>query len=135
MPSLPRPVLQLSEDGRSIFLAGDGASPRGSHPFLDRLDVETGETARLWQCAEGTYEQVIALLDPAHPRLLTRYESPTEPPNYLIRRLGEESVLPLTHFAEPAPQLAGIRRQLLTYSRAGGVQLNATLITPPGYDP
>src|SRR5690606_28327145 len=32
-------------------------------------------------------------------------------------------------------QLAGIGRQLITYPRADGVQLSATLYTPPGYEP
>jgi dipeptidyl aminopeptidase/acylaminoacyl peptidase len=40
----------------------------------------------------------------------------------------------ITSFADPAPQLAGVQRQLITYPRADGVMLSGTLFTPPGYD-
>ncbi|HEX6069031.1 MAG TPA: prolyl oligopeptidase family serine peptidase, partial [Longimicrobiaceae bacterium] len=128
-------VLMLTGRGRSIYLAGEGASPRGSYPFLDRLDLDTGETERIWECEEGVYEQVAAVLDRGAERILTRRESPVEPPNYHLRNLSAGTSVGVTDFPDPAPQLAGIRRQLITYPRADGVSLNATLITPPGYDP
>jgi dipeptidyl aminopeptidase/acylaminoacyl peptidase len=130
-----KPVLMLAAGGRSIYLAGEGASPKGSHPFLDRLDLETGESERIWQCEEGVYEQIAAVLDPAAERILTRRESPVEPPNYHLRTLATGTGTRVTDFPDPAPQLAGLRRQLITYTRADGVALNATLITPPGYAP
>jgi dipeptidyl aminopeptidase/acylaminoacyl peptidase len=39
----------------------------------------------------------------------------------------------LATFPDPAPQLRGITKQLLTYKRADGVQLSATLYLPPNY--
>lgn len=130
-----RPVLTFSEDGESIFLAGDGASPEGSFPFLDRMEVRTGSISRLWQCARGDYEPVAALLDSSGLRFVTRHESHDDPPNYRLRDLEADTIVPLTRFPDPAPQLAGIRRRLISYRRDDGVTLNATLITPPGYDP
>lgn len=128
-------VLLLSPDGGSIYLAGDGASPRGSYPFLDRLEVETGATERLWQAEDPYYESVAAVLDPEARRLITRRESRQEPPNFHLHDRTAGTIAPLTDFPDPAPQLAGIGRELITYARADGVELSATLYTPPGYDP
>ena len=130
-----RPILQFSPDGTSILLAGEGASPAGSFPFLDRMDLASGRTTRIWQCANDAYEPVAALLDGSGERFITRHESHDEPPNYRLRDTASGDVVHLTHFPDPAPQLAGIRRRLINYTREDGLPLSATLITPPGHDP
>jgi dipeptidyl aminopeptidase/acylaminoacyl peptidase len=129
-----RPLLLFSTDGESLFLAGEGASPRGSYPFLDRLHLGTGETTRLWQAQDPFYETVVTVLDRTGPTILTRRESATEPPNFFVRDLAAGTTTALTDFPDPAPQLAGVQRQLITYARPDGVALSATLFTPPGYD-
>lgn len=127
-------LLQFDAGG-GIFLAGEGASPKGSHPFLDRFDLASGKSTRLWQSADPWHESVVALLAHDGRRFLTRRESAAEPPNYFVRDLAADKVAPLTDFPDPAPELAGLRRQILTYTRADGVPLSAALLTPPGYEP
>ncbi|MFQ5744243.1 MAG: prolyl oligopeptidase family serine peptidase [Acidobacteriota bacterium] len=124
-------VLLQAPDG-DLFLAGDGASPQGDRPFLDRMDLATLETERLFQTGPEAYETVVEVLDDRGRRLLTRRESKTEPPNYFLRSEDREP-LQLTHYEDPAPQLASIDKQLLTYDRGDGVKLSGTLILPPGY--
>ncbi len=127
-------VLRFGADGGSIYLAGQGASPRGEYPFLDRLNLATGETSRLWQAEDPYFESFVTLADGAANRIITRRESLTEAPNYILRDLRSGSNRALTDFKDPAPQLAGVQRQIITYPRADGVMLSATLLTPPGYD-
>jgi dipeptidyl aminopeptidase/acylaminoacyl peptidase len=67
-----RQAMQIGED---IFLTGEGASPAGDKPFLDRFNLATGRTQRLFQSASG-YEEIVDVLDDAGTRLLTRRESP-----------------------------------------------------------
>src|SRR2546430_10048054 len=43
--------------------------------------------------------------------------------------------LPISAFKDPAPQLTGIQKRLVTYTRADGVPLSGTLYLPPGYTP
>jgi dipeptidyl aminopeptidase/acylaminoacyl peptidase len=128
-------VLRFTPDGRGLFLAGDGASPRGIFPFLARLDLATGESERLWEAADPHYETLVALLDDDGRRFVTRRESQVEVPNFHIRDRTTGVNRALTRFEDPAPQLAGIGRQIITYPRADGVMLSATLFTPAGYDP
>ncbi len=127
-------TLLTSRDGRFAFLAGSGASPEGDRPFLDRMELASGRIERLWRSEAPYHEEVVAVTDPDAGRVLTRRESVTEAPNYFIRDLGRRQSVRLTRFTDPAPQFAGITKQLITYTRSDGVKLSATLYLPPGYD-
>jgi dipeptidyl aminopeptidase/acylaminoacyl peptidase len=127
-------VVLTTPDGRSAYLTGQGASPQGDMPFLDRIDFATKKTTRLWRSAPPKYETVVSVLDPQAQRAITRQESVTEPPNYFVRDLRRQRVARLTNFTDPAPQFAGIEPKLITYTRDDGVQLSGTMYLPPGYD-
>jgi dipeptidyl aminopeptidase/acylaminoacyl peptidase len=126
-------VIQTTADGRYLFLSGDGASEEGDRPFLDRYEIATGNIERLWRSSAPYYERVIALLDPARQRFVTLRESVDEPPNYFIRQVGQNRLTQLTQFTDPAPEFAGVTKELITYTRNDGVQLSATLYLPEGY--
>jgi dipeptidyl aminopeptidase/acylaminoacyl peptidase len=132
-PTGDQVVLQ-SADGRYLYLAGPGASPQGEHPFLDRLDLRTLRTQRLFASADPYYETVLAVLDPGATRILTSRESQAEPPNVFVRDLARR-IAPrqLTDVRDPAPQLRAVRKQLVTARRPDGVALSGTLYLPPGY--
>ncbi len=129
-----RDVLLTTPDGRFAYLAGDGASPEGDRPFLDRLELATGKAARLWRSQAPYYEEVVSVLDRGARRILTRRESVTDVPNYFVRDLRSKSVAQLTDFKDPAPEFAGVTSQLIRYRRADGVELSAKLYLPAGYD-
>ena len=123
----------ILEAGDSILLSGAGASPQGDHPFLDLYNRKTGETERLFHCAPGAYEYVIAVLDDHGRRFLTMHQTPTSPPNYVLHDLGKGSRTALTHFEDPVPQIRSITKRRVTYKRDDGVDLSFTLYLPPGY--
>ena len=127
-------TLVRSADGESIFLSGRGASPDGDHPFLDRYELASGVSERLWQSEDPYYEFVAAMLDDEGRRILTRRESKTEPPNYFIRDLETGRMTALTDMKDPAPQLTGIEKKRIRYTRADGIDLTGTLYLPPGYE-
>jgi dipeptidyl aminopeptidase/acylaminoacyl peptidase len=127
-------VLLQSADGRSLYLSGAGSSAQGDHPFLDRLDLRTLQTQRLWQAQDPYYEAVLAVLDPAATRILTSRESQAEPANVFVRDLVRRMApRQLTDVRDPAPQLHGMQKQLVSARRPDGVQLSGTLYLPPGY--
>ena len=124
----------IVQDGDWIFLTGAGASDAGDHPFLDRMNLATGESERLFQATPGSYESVVALLDDEGRRILTRYETPLDPPNYFVRDTRSEDRRQLTRFENPHPELSGVTRQFVTYEREDGVQLSGTLYLPADYE-
>ncbi len=129
-------LVQVSPDGRAIYLTGSGASPEGDRPFLDRLDLATFQAARLWRSEAPYFESVVAVLDADARRIITTRQSLTEPANYVLRDLRAR-IAPrmLTTFRDPAPQLRAIRRETVRARRNDGVELTGTLYTPPGWQP
>ncbi|HXB68813.1 MAG TPA: prolyl oligopeptidase family serine peptidase [Candidatus Acidoferrales bacterium] len=124
----------LLQDGDNLFLGSLGGSPKGDHPFLDRFNLTTQKTERLFQCDDDHYEVIEALLDSHGDKFLTRRESPTEPPNYFVRTAGGQMTA-VTHFADPQPIFRKVTKQLVTYNRPDGVPLSFDLYLPPGYKP
>ncbi|HEX6201157.1 MAG TPA: prolyl oligopeptidase family serine peptidase, partial [Thermoanaerobaculia bacterium] len=125
-------------------------SPEGDRPFLDALDLATGGTERLFHSEAPYYEWPQGLLGPTGPggdpaaRVLTRRESVEEPPDYFVREpaAGGDGAAAasgeprrLTSFPHPTPQLLGVHKELIRYTRDDGVELTATLYLPPGHTP
>ncbi len=134
-PDGTRTVLQ---DGRHIYLRGDGASPEGDRPFLDSLDLSDLNTRRLFTSPADAYEQVLGFLADDRESVLIWHESRNEPPNLGVASLaagsaGERRML--TAWPDPHPQLTGMDKRILSYDRGDGVQLTGLLHLPPGYDP
>jgi dipeptidyl aminopeptidase/acylaminoacyl peptidase len=128
-----RRVLQMDEDERCLFLVGAGASPEGDRPFLDRYDLETGESTRLMRSESPIYEQPIAMIDVNPPLVLVGRESRQEPTNYFLRDLSGDDLKQITNFTHPLPHLKDVQKELIVYQREDGVQLTGTLYLPPGY--
>jgi dipeptidyl aminopeptidase/acylaminoacyl peptidase len=133
-------------DGDSIYLAGVGSSPDGDRPFLDRLDLKTQKSERLFRSDKTSYEQFLAFTGTGTGVFLTWHQSPTEPPNAFVRSLGNALAAPaaseavfastavaLTHIPDPTPEVRAIKKRLVKYKRADGLDLSFTLYTPPGY--
>ena len=133
MKPLPTGGMVLQQDGDWIFLRGEGATPQGDHPFLNKYNLKTGETEPLFRVGEKGYETVTALLADDGSKFLTSYEDPQTPPNLFVRTKGTEVRKALTDFKDPTPQLQKIKRQLVKYKRNDGVDLSFTLFLPPDY--
>jgi dipeptidyl aminopeptidase/acylaminoacyl peptidase len=129
-----RDVILTADNGNTIFLIGDGASPEGDRPFLDAHNLTTGETTRLFHSEAPYYEYPVELIDVNKRLLLTRRESQTDPPNYFLRGLNSDELIQKTEFPNPNPQLNGISKEMIQYTRSDGVQLTGTLYLPAGYD-
>lgn len=120
--------------GETLLLDGEGSSPIGDRPFLDRYSLPTGTTERLFHSDANAYETVVTALDDAGNRVLTRRETKVDPPNFLVRDQGQIK-LRLTDVKDPAPELRKVTKQIVTYKRADGVPLSFTLYLPPDYQP
>jgi dipeptidyl aminopeptidase/acylaminoacyl peptidase len=134
---LPNGERAIQQNGDWIYLIGAGASTEGDRPFLDRFNLQTLKSERIFRSEASSYESVVALLSDDGKSFITRRESPKETPNYYLLTAAEGSASPaskaLTQFPDATPQLSGIKKQLITYKRADGVQCSFTLYLPPGY--
>jgi len=137
------PLLRTLANGRTavrvdegaIWLVGTGASPQGERPFLDRLELASGQVTRRFESGASAYERPLAVLGDGRTvasRIITSRESATEPPNLLLRSGPDlAQTVALTQHADPTPQLRSIQRELVKFKRADGVELSFWLYTPP----
>ncbi|MCG3120245.1 MAG: hypothetical protein ALAOOOJD_02872 [bacterium] len=123
----------LLQDGDWVYLNARGASPEGERPRLDRFNLKTLAKQNIFRAPEKAYESFTAFVGNDRNTIVTRYESPTEPPNYFTTDLKKNKRTTLTDFKDPAPQLTGLKKELVKYKRADGVDLSGTLYLPPDY--
>ncbi len=127
-----RPVMQINPDN-TVYLSGDGASPEGDRPFLNKMDLNSGKITNAWRSEAPYYEFVVAITDARKGAFMTSRESTSETPNYFMRAIGSKNTAQLTSFPHPYPQIMDVKKQVLKYKRADGVDLTADLYLPPGY--
>jgi dipeptidyl aminopeptidase/acylaminoacyl peptidase len=126
----------IRQDGSAIFLRGEGATPEGERPFLDRRDLRTGTTTRLLQSPADAHEAALCFVAGRTDEAVIWHESTAEPPNlWVVALTGDATPRQLTSWPDPHPWLTGMRKQLVSTDRGDGVQLSGLLHTPPGYDP
>jgi dipeptidyl aminopeptidase/acylaminoacyl peptidase len=142
---LPSGFWVIRQDGDSVYLAGTGASPDGDRPFLDRLDFKTLKTERLFRSEKTCLERFLSFTGPDTRTFLTWHQTPTDPPNAFARTLGKpldppageatftSTSVAITHIPDPTPEVRAIKKRLVKYKRADGLDLSFTLYTPPGY--
>jgi dipeptidyl aminopeptidase/acylaminoacyl peptidase len=135
----------VRQEGDSIYLTGIGSSPDGDRPFLDLLDLKTLKSERRFRSDRTSYERFLSFSGPDRRTFLTWHQSPIDPPNVFRRTLGNRVDAPageaafastgvaVTHIPDPAPAVRAIKKRLVRYKRADGLDLSFTLYTPPGY--
>ncbi len=129
-----RGILLFADKGRTLFLTGDGASPEGDRPFIDKYDVLTGKATRLWRSEAPYYETINSFIDVTKGLLMTNRQSVNDVPNYYLRNLKNGKLNRITNFENPYPQLAGVTKELVRYKRKDGVDLSFILYLPAGYN-
>ncbi|HEY2366153.1 MAG TPA: prolyl oligopeptidase family serine peptidase, partial [Polyangiaceae bacterium] len=134
----------LRQQGDAIFLAGQGSSPDGDRPFLDRYDLKTKKAQRLFRSDKTAFESFLAF-GADEKTFLTSHQSPMDPPNVFAHALGAAVTAPaeeaafastsraVTHFPDPTPAVRAIKKRLVKYKRNDGMDLSFTLYTPPDY--
>jgi dipeptidyl aminopeptidase/acylaminoacyl peptidase len=133
-------------EGNAIYLSGLGASPDGDRPFLDKLDLETLKSERLFRSDKNAFERFLSFAGSDTRSFITSRQTTVEPPNAFLRTLGAAVDAPalgeaalasnsvaITHVPDPSPVVRGIQKRLVKYKRADGLDLSFTLYTPPGY--
>jgi dipeptidyl aminopeptidase/acylaminoacyl peptidase len=129
-----RDVLELN-NGKA-YLIGDGFSEKGQFPFVDEINLKDQSKKRIYQ---STYtdkkEDLRFAVNMKEGKILVRIESPNEYPNYYFRNIYKNNdLIPVTSFENPYKSLANVHKEVITYKRDDGLELEGTLYLPVGYD-
>lgn len=125
----------LSIINGSAYRMGPGYSDKGQFPFIDKLDLKSLKSERVYQ-SEYTdkLENLQQAIDLKKGDILVRIESPTEYPNYYIRNFKKNSLKQITDFENPFASIQDVHKEVITYKRDDGLELSGTLYLPVGYD-
>ena len=125
----------LDMDGDYLYRLGDGFSEEGIKPFVDKYNVKTKFSERLYH-ADGvsTYEDLSFAIDIKKGLLLSRIESKSDYPNYFLRNISTGELKPVTKFVNPFKAMQNVHKEVINYKRDDGLDLSATLYLPVGYD-
>ena len=124
----------LAIKGSSAFLNGAGYSEKGQFPFIDKINLKSLKTSRLYQSEYTDKLENLTGYDVDKSELLVRIESPDEYPNYFIRDLKKNQLRQLTRFDNPFKSIQDIHKEVITYKRDDGLELSGTLYLPVGYN-
>lgn len=124
----------LAIKGSYAFLNGAGYSEKGQFPFIDKINLKSLKTSRLYQSEYTDKLENLNNYDVEKSELLVRIESPDEYPNYFIRDLKKNQLRQLTRFDNPFKSIQDIHKEVITYKRDDGLELSGTLYLPVGYN-
>ncbi|MGB5662938.1 alpha/beta hydrolase family protein [Eudoraea sp.] len=124
----------LAIKGSYAFLNGAGYSEKGQFPFIDKINLKSFKTSRLYQSEYTDKLENLNDYDVEKSELLVRIESPDEYPNYFIRDLKKNQLRQLTRFDNPFKSIQDIHKEVITYKRDDGLELSGTLYLPVGYN-
>jgi len=127
-----RDVILIGKDDDIVMNNPTGASPKGDLPFIALFNLDTKQNKIVWRSDEDHFEAAVKLIGDGI--FISRRESEKETPNYYIRDIHDNSLLPITNFTDPYPQLQGVAKQKIKYRRADGVDLTGDLYLPKAYD-
>ncbi len=129
-----RSVLDLNNS--TAYLMGDGYSEEGQFPFVDEFNLKSQKTKRIYQSSyTDKKENLYDAINMKKGKILVRIESQNEYPNYYFRNINKkEDLTPITSFENPFKSLQNIHKEVITYKREDGLELEGTLYLPVGYD-
>ena len=125
----------LDINGDEVYRLGDGFSDEGVKPFVDKYNLKTKKTERMYHAdGKSTYEDLTFAIDMKDGVILSRIESKTDYPNYYLRNIKTGELTQVTHFENPFKAIQNVHKEVINYKRADGLDLSATLYLPEGYD-
>ena len=117
-------------DDNSTFAIGNGYTENGQFPFLDKLNLSSGESERIYTSPyTNKYENIIDY-NIVKDEVLVRIESPNEFPNYYKNYFKSGKLDQLTFFENPFKSLQDIKKEIISYKRDDGLDLNGVLYVP-----
>ncbi len=136
--SLGMNVARLTSDGASVYLSGtqyfedfENEAPR---PFLDRVEIRSGETERVFESSEDVYEQITAILDDDAEYLMVQRQSPTMLPDSYRYSVADGAFTQLTENEDPNEAVTQAQRDRFKVTRADGFEFWMEVVMPRDWD-
>ena len=124
----------LKIDSNSLILMGDGYTEKGQFPFIDRLNLSSLSTKRIYKSSYTDKLESLLDFDIINNQILVRIESKSDYPNYYFKNLNGRRISKITDFKNPFVELSQVNKEVITYKRNDDVDLSGVLYLPIGYN-
>jgi len=133
------PVVLTSRDARFAYLNGvqhyRAFGDSAPQPFLDRIEIRTGQKTRLFTSALEQFEQVTASLDPDFDVAIITRESPATVPDAYRRDMKTGALSKLTNNRDYTPEITNAQRQMFQVTRPDGYKFWVNVTLPSDWKP
>src|SRR5690606_16063569 len=131
------PVVQVASDQRYGFLQGavyaENPAEEAPRPYLDRVEIRTGEKERIFESGTDVYEDIALVLDDDATRLATTRQSRTMVPDVYVREVASGALRKITSNRDHMPDLSAAPRRRFQVTRVDGFRFWVEVTLPPGY--
>ncbi len=130
------PSVMVSGDGQSVFLQGstpDTTTGRSPRVWVDRVNIRTGERARVYESSGDISESIVASLDDEMGRIIVNRESPTTPAQSFVVDVPAKSARQLTNNRDIFPEVSSAIKRTVVARRADGYTFNVRVTLPSDY--
>ena len=132
----------VASDAKSVFVSGTrqpGSSwqTQGPRPWVDRLDIETGQRTRVFDNTDPkAYDVFVASLDDDYSQFLYTHESPTVITDVYLRDTKANTSRKVTANKDVASDVTGAIAKRLTVTRPrDGLKFFVDVTLPKGWTP
>jgi dipeptidyl aminopeptidase/acylaminoacyl peptidase len=106
------PSVVVASDNKTVFLSGTrmpGArwQTQAPRPWVDKLDFETGQRARIFESPADAYDEFVTSLDDDYSQYVYTHETPTVIQDAYLRDLKTGASTKLTTNKDVAPEVTG----------------------------
>jgi dipeptidyl aminopeptidase/acylaminoacyl peptidase len=128
-------------DGRFAYLNGvqhyRTFADSAPQPFVDAIEIRTGDKKRLFTSPRDQFEQMTAALDPDLRQVVVSRESPTAVPDFYRKDVasGDGTMTKLTNNRDYTPEITNAQRQMFQVTRPDGYRFWVTVTLPTDYRP
>ena len=124
---------RISSDAEAVYLQGAGLKENFKpQPFIDRVEITTGKTTRIFEGGEDLFERPLIPLDNDLQRIIISRESKSIFPNQFLWEQGGPAI-PLTRNKDPFPEVATSERIDFSFTRRDGLECRGRITLPPDY--
>jgi len=127
-------VVRMSSDMAKVYLEGtqyyEDFEENAPRPFVDEVNVRSGETVRIFQSSPDVYEEVNAVLDDDMTLMMLERESPEMYPNSWLFDRESDDMEQLTNNTDPNSAVTQAQRDRFKVKRADGFEFWMEVIMP-----
>lgn len=131
-------VVRTADDNNKVYLTGtqhyENYSEQAPRPFLDRVDIRSGEKERVFESSSDMYEEVEVMLSDDASELVIGRQSATVHPDFWLHETATGDRTQLTENVDYNKAVTQARRNRFKVKRADGFEFWVEVVLPNGWE-